>query len=335
MACYHPVTVWYSKHVNPSGKRSLVHSAKDALNPYAPFKRKCGQCVGCRLEDSRQKAIRCMHEMQLHEHNGGNCFITLTFNEDSIAKREVPESLDHRDWQLFIKKLRKQVVPKNPYEKGTDKYKAFAREKGVRFYMCGEYGEESGRPHYHAIIFNYDFPDKEPWMTRNGFTLYRSSLLEQLWPYGYSSIAEANFETAAYVARYVMKKVNGDAKEDHYRRYRVDEETGEILETIDLKPEYNQMPNKPGLAKWWYDEFKDDVYPKDYIIVKGKEMRPPKYYDLQLEKENPFELARLKEIREWKGLKHKENNTHERLLVREQVQKLKLEKLIRPLPDDY
>ena len=75
--------------------------------------------------------------------------------------------------------------------------------------MCGEYGDKLGRPHYHAIIFGVTFVDKKLWSIRRGNNLYRSATLEKLWPYGFSSIGTVNFETAAYVARYVTKKITG------------------------------------------------------------------------------------------------------------------------------
>ena len=114
-----------------------------------------------------------------------NCFITLTYSNQHIP---ADGSLDVRVFQKFMKRLRKRFGD------------------GIRFYHCGEYGSLLGRPHYHACLFNFDFPDKYLWKENNGQKLYRSPSLEELWPYGYSSIGTVTFESAAYVARYILKR---------------------------------------------------------------------------------------------------------------------------------
>lgn len=300
MPCFHPMTVWRSKFVNPqSGKRPMVFNPRQALQPDAPEKVPCGQCVGCRLERSRQWAIRCMHEAQLHE---DNCFITLTFSPAALDERPNQWSLDVRDFQLFMKRLRKKF--------GSN----------IRFYHCGEYGEKNGRPHYHACIFGFDFPDKVLWkITPTGHRLYTSATLEELWPFGFSTIGDVTFESAAYVARYIMKKITGDLAEDHYEW--IDAYTGEIRP---LKPEYTTMSRRPGIGRGWLDKYMDDVYPHDFVIVNGRKMRPPRYYDGVLQTERPYEFDEIKENREINSKKHIDNNTTERLKCREVVQRARL-----------
>lgn len=306
MPCFKPLTAYYSKHINPSGKRGMVFNPRQAEAPDDPIDLPCGQCVGCRLERSRQWAIRCIHEAQLHE---DNCFITLTFNPESLAARENPGSLRKKDFQDFMKRLRKH----------------FTHTK-IRFFHCGEYGEKYGRPHYHAILFGLDFDDKELINVLNGHRLYRSPTLEKLWPFGYSSIGNVTFESAAYVARYIMKKVTGEHAENHYQY--VDQDTGELLEQI---PEYTTMSRRPGIASGWFDTYADDVYPSDFVTVRGKKMRPPKFYDKLMEQTRPYEMEDIKADRMAAANVHNENTTPERLAVREKVQKLKLTKLPRNL----
>lgn len=308
MACYHPITAWHSKDVNPSGKRSLVFSPKRALQPDDPIEIACGQCVGCRLERSRQWAIRCLHEAQMYE---SNCFITLTFSPEALQQRENPWSLDVRDFQLFMKRLRKKFGD------------------GIRFFHCGEYGEKQGRPHYHACLFNFDFPDKQLWRVANGHRLYISEALSELWPYGFSTIGDVTFESAAYVARYIMKKVTGDSADEHYLW--VDENTGEAFPK---KPEYTTMSRRPGIGKQWFEQFRSDVYPSDFITVGGKKMRPPKYYDRLEEATRPYEFDEIKEARKEKALDYQDNNTDERLAVREKVQLAKLKQLPRTVDQE-
>lgn len=311
MPCFHPLDAYKPDSDNPETKlKFLEHSPfnNDWMEKrgYSPLTIKCGQCVGCRLERSRQWAIRCMHESQMHENNS---FITLTFNPESLAARKNPHSLDVRDWQLFMKRLKKN-----------------AGGKKIRFFHCGEYGELNKRPHYHACLFGHDFSDKELWKeTKTGHKLYTSKELEKAWPYGFSTIGDVTFESAAYVARYIMKKITGDDAEHHYTKF--DDLTGEIL--CDLKPEYTTMSRRNGIGQSWYEKYKDDVYPHDFVVINGMKMKPPKYYDSLLQTDRPFEFDEIKELREKDGEKHLDNNTPERLKVREVVKNAQISQLPR------
>ena len=248
--------------------------------------------------------MRCMHEAQLHTQN---CFITLTYDNTHLPS---DGSLHYKDFQLFIKRLRKK----------------FGNTR-IRYYMAGEYGENFGRPHFHACIFGFDFHDKKLWKrSPSGSMLYRSADLEILWPFGYSSIGDVNFESAAYVARYIMKKVTGHNSKAHYTE--TNAETGEITTR---KPEFNKMSLKPGIGYDWYKKYKSDVYPHDYVIIKGKKVKPPKFYDKKYKTDNPFEFDEILYKREINGKLNSEDNTLERLNVKEQVQNAKLQKLKRNL----
>ena len=245
-----------------------------------------------------------MHEASLYK---DNCFITLTYDEEHLPE---DYSLHYDDFQRFMKRLRKRF-----------------QGKTIRFYMAGEYGENFGRPHFHACIFNLDFEDKYLWQkTDSGSKIYRSKILEELWPFGYSSIGEVNFQSAAYVARYIMKKVTGDMAEQHYEE--VNFTTGEIIQR---KPEFNKMSLKPGIGYNWYQKFKDDVYPHDYVIVNGKKCKPPKFYDKKYADDYPYEFDQLQWDREKSAKAQVFDNTPERLLVKEEVLKAKLSRLKRKL----
>lgn len=231
--------------------------------------RPCGQCIGCRLDYSRQWAIRCVHESQLHDEN---CFITLTYNNENLPQNR---SVDKREIQMFMKKLRKNI------------------DKKVRYFSCGEYGEKFNRPHYHIALFGYDFDDKEMfkcdqtrWKDKNGRptnTLYRSRSLEDIWTKGFSSIGELTFESAGYIARYVTKKITGDKGPNHYK--------GRM-------PEFALMSRRPGIGTEWIERYYRDVYPKDFITFKGKKIKPPKHYDAYMKKNHPEEFEKIKEKRE-------------------------------------
>ena len=242
-----------------------------------PMSVPCGRCIGCRLERSRQWAVRCMHEASLYE---DNCFITLTYSDAHLPPGG---SLRLSDFQKFMKRLRRH----------------FSGSK-IRFYHCGEYGETTSRPHYHALLFNLEFPDKVLWTTRDDFRVWRSPLLEELWPLGQSEIGSCTFQSAAYVARYITKKVTGDAADAHYG--------GRV-------PEYSTMSLRPGLGKGWYDKFKSDVYPSDEMVVNGRITKPPQYYDSLLYKEDSDVAIRVKRRRQF--LRNLEDSSPERLAVRE------------------
>ncbi len=259
-----------------------------------PVKIPCGRCIGCRLEYSRQWAIRCVHEAQLHEKNS---FITLTYNDENLPE---DGSLNKKHFQDFMKRLRKQL------DKEGIK---------IRYYHCGEYGEKLKRPHYHAIICGYDFPDRKLFKVKQGVRLYRSEMLERLWQYGFSTVGDVTFESAAYVARYVLKKVTGDKAEEHYQG---------------KQQEYTTMSRRPGIGKEWLLKYKDDVYNYDHVIIRnGIKCRPPKYYDEIYDEIEPEKMEKIK-IKRRKKAKEGEY-TYERLRAKEVIQKQKLGLLVREI----
>lgn len=240
-----------------------------------------------------------------------NSFITLTFNDEYLPE---DQSLDIKVFQKFMKRLRKKISPTK-----------------IRFYACGEYGENFGRPHYHACIFGYSFPDKTIWKKSNDYPLYRSPILEAVWPFGYCSVGELTFASAAYTARYILKKVNGDLALDHYEQ--INPETGQITQR---KPEYTNMSRggktgKGGIGSSWLSKFLSDVYPEDFVVINNKKMKPPKFYDAKYELMTPNEYVKMKRKRKKQGLEHEMDNTPDRLLVRETVQHSKLKHLPRKL----
>lgn len=280
MPCYHPITAYRSRsgRNKETGNWPIVFNRNEGYQDLT-VEIPCGRCIGCRLEHSKQWATRCMLEAQQQDKNS---FITLTFNNENHPE---DGSLQKSDLQKFFKRLRKQ--------------------HNIRYFACGEYGEQFRRPHYHACIFGYDWPDRE--LVEGG--LYESKELSSLWPYGYHKIGDFSWETAAYVARYVTKKISGDQAQIHYD---------------DRVPEFALMSRKPGLGREWYNEFKGDVIGPDQIIIRNSlRVRPPRYYDnimLAQDKEGYLQLKaqRAANVR-------KEENTPDRLATRELVQKLKSE----------
>lgn len=301
MPCFHPLKGYQSKVASSSGKYQVVFSPSLGFVD-RPMTVPCGQCIGCRLERSRQWAIRCSHEAQLHSRN---CFITLTYRDEDLPS---DRSLHVDHFQKFMKRLRKRFGD------------------GIRFYHCGEYGERFMRPHYHACLFNFDFDDKKLWKVSNGNRLYVSKALEELWPFGFSTIGEVTFESAAYVARYIMKKVTGSSSDAHYER--VDPDTGQVF---NLKPEYTTMSRRPGIGKGWYSQFGQFVRDHDFVVVNSKKVKPPRYYDRQFEIDYPSDFERVKVRRKLTAKKYVDNNTPARLFAREQVQLARLKLLPRTI----
>lgn len=315
MPCYHPLAGFRSKSVHPkTGKPLMFVGSGDAAHPGKEYIGiPCGRCIGCRLERSRQWALRCVHESKLYK---DNCFITLTFRDDDIVRNH---SLDKDDFVLFMKKLRQfdcryRWLPK--FQKYVLGHRFMWRTKSnVRFFHCGEYGEKLKRPHHHACLFNFDFKDKFLWSVRNGVRLYRSKALEKLWPYGFSTVGDVTFESAAYVARYVMKKINGDMADKHYDG---------------LVPEYVTMSRKPGIGKLWFDKYKTDVYPHDYVVVNGHKSKPPRFYDENFLLTDKDEFEIIKSNRK-EAAKDNPHNAYSRLRSREVVTEARVANLRRKL----
>lgn len=299
MACYSPIPAFRGKHARPNGSYPILFDINDPRKG-DPIMLPCGKCVGCRLEYSRQWGIRCFHEASLYD---DNCFITLTYDNEHLP---VTGNLVPRDLQLFFKRLRKKYG------------------EGIRFFAAGEYGGNLGRPHYHACVFNHDFEDKYAWQrSKSGELLYRSPSLEKLWKYGYSSIGSVTFESAAYVARYIMKKVNGDEKQDHYSYIDC---AGRSRQRV---PEFTRMSRGQGIGKPWFARFYRDVYPDDFVIINGRKMKPPRYYDQLYKEIDPEGFAAVKAKREEKANENLEEQTDHRLKQREYIQKRRLDRLQR------
>lgn len=208
--------------------------------------------------------------------HASNCFVTLTYDDAHLPELG---SLDRTAVPLFMKRLRKAIAPER-----------------VRYFQCGEYGDIGGRPHYHLLLFGYDFPDR----LQSRESAWRSEQLEKLWPAGRSEIGELTFESAAYVARYVMKKVRGHDSDWYYQG---------------REPEFASMSRNPGIGASWYEKYAGEVYPFDEVIARGKPSKPPRYYDKLLEASDPelFDAVALR-----RRLKRRPaDETEERLTVRE------------------
>lgn len=287
MACFKPIQ-------GRRGGDGVVRFDEAAVPGFDQVVVTCGRCVGCRVERSRQWAVRMMHEAQMHEQN---CFLTLTYSDSNLPE---DGSLKVKHWQDFAKRLRKRLD-----KDGLG---------GFRFFHCGEYGEDdeaTKRPHYHACIFGQDFRgDRKFYKRVRGNALWTSKLVEDEWGMGFAPFGNLSFESAAYVARYCLKKVTGEKAVEHYGG---------------RSPEYSTMSRRPGLGAAWMERYGGEVYPDDFVVSRGMKARPPKYYDLFLEKRDPEMLEEMKERRAEKAVDFEFDNQPFRLKAREAVLRAKME----------
>lgn len=258
MPCYSPLSAW---RTFSQAKGKKIVWGRDHLSGYdshKPLQVPCGQCIGCRLERSRQWAARIMAEAQCHEKTS---FLTLTY-------KEMPAngSLNSEDFTLFMKRLRRHFEPRT-----------------LRYFQCGEYGERHGRPHHHCILFGEDFGgDRSPIEdSQSGFPQYESKTLDDIWGHGRCTLGDVTFESAAYVARYSLKKVTGVSAQAHY---------------AGRKPEYVTMSRRPGIGALWFAKYGRNVYPGDFFVPAPHRPAtlPPKYFDKLLERSDPELFARVK-----------------------------------------
>lgn len=224
----------------------------------------------------------------MHERNS---FVTLTYDKENEPDGG---TLKVEDWQRFAKRLRKAIGP-------------------FRFYHCGEYGETNGRPHYHACLFGIDFTkDRVLLREERGTKLYTSPMLRQIWGLGHVTAGQLTYQSAAYVARYVMKKLTGKMAEEYGP----------------LRPPYATMSRNPGLGAKWLEKYQSEVYPSDEVIHNGRKFKPPRYYDERL---TPEELVRVKNKRKDKAAERAAQLTPEKLKIKEIILEQKLTQLPRKL----
>lgn len=311
----------------------------------------CGQCWSCRLARSREWATRLVKEsLQWDEQECS--FLTLTYNNENLP---ADQSLKLEHFQAFMKSLRHKQS-----HIGEDGKRVF---KKIKFFHCGEYGQSCrtcgesfpahaeskshlitptscqtfskglGRPHYHAIIFGVKFNDLLVFKrTKSGETIYKSQYLDDIWEKGFCSVGKVTFESCAYVSRYIMKKINGDQAKDHYIKQIIDKETGEVSFNP-VKPEYITMSRNPAIGYEYCIKNQIDITKNDGVLLKRRGRafltKPPRYFDKQLEKEDPLLFEIIKKQRREKQRQNKKDNTDERSLVKEIVKKVQTKTLTR------
>jgi hypothetical protein len=283
VGCYKPLAAW--RHAD--GEVYFGKERPDSRELELP----CGKCIGCRTTRQRAWAIRILHESQMHEHNQ---FVTLTYDEEHYTPQ-----LNYRHFQQFMKAVRHKNGP-------------------TRYFAVGEYGTQTRRPHFHAILFGLALQDGTPC----GKNIKTSQELTKLWPHGFSSYGQVNYQSASYVAGYVLKKLSGTsdtADTKIGRKYAgVNLDTGEMIK---LEPEMAHMSLKPGIGYTWFQKYWKEIYiARDGVVLKGgKQIPAPRYYDKLLE----LMASEIKETKDYerhiRAKQFEKENTTARLKVREQV----------------
>lgn len=314
MACYAPLTAWYGLGKTKNGKKPIVFKPSESAAPFNTIELPCGQCLGCKLDYSRSWALRAVHEQQTA--NDQCCFVTLTYKDETLPQYG---TLKKEDLQKWLKRLRKQLGKK------------------IRFLACGEYGEDKLRPHYHAILFGHKFSkDKFVKSTKSGSHIWQSEELDNSWSLngdslGFASFGDMTFKSAAYVARYTLKKAKDESGEEDLQRYSM--ETGEVFPSA--LPTFGTMSRNGGLGKEWFLTYRKDCFPHDFIVHDTKKYPVPRYYEKVWQDHFPEEYAeqmpQIKKARLSRAKVHADNNTPERRAVRERIHQLKARKLQREL----
>nr|QJB19131.1 MAG: replication initiator protein [Microvirus sp.] len=307
MSCDHPIKAWYGGLLD-SGKRGLVFKHQAAWPPLAhsPLELPCGRCLGCRLEYSRRWAIRLMHENKMHS---DSCFVTWTYSNDCLP---VAGSLVPKDLQGVHKRLHNRLLDQRGY--------------GIRYYGAGEYGDLNQRPHYHSLIFGFK-PSDGVLFSKNARDepIFDSAFLNDVWQHkGAARFGEVTFDSCAYVARYVTKKVSGKKREDgHYLVYDAD---GLVHERV---PEFAQMSRRPGIGATYYAKYGREIRQHDNVIVNGKAVPSVRYYDdlgkaIDPERSKWLKFRRLEKVDPSEQLVDRRSTKR---ILREQMHRLKERKL--------
>lgn len=288
MSCYHPLRGVVTG-LNENGKKRIsilksndIEKNISGLDGIEYITLPCGQCIGCRLDRSRSWADRCMLEASYHEKNS---FITLTYDDEHLPEpRPIIDTdgviigfspfhpLVKKDFQDFMKRLR-----------------YYLNDNKIRYFACGEYGSTTFRPHYHCIIFGYDFSEDRTFYKFNfdRSPLYNSDILSRSWRNGFSVVGNCTWNSCAYVARYCLKKSYG--------------KDSDIYSKLNYEPEFTLMSRNPGIAFNYYEDHKNDIYKNDEFFLtlpdRSLKLRPSRYYDKLYDFDNPSDMDRIRDLR--------------------------------------
>lgn len=280
------------------------------------------------MNTARQWSDRCFLEMQDHDQTW---FVTLTYDDetvpvsyyvdDSTGEYFKSATLRKRHFQLFMKRLRRNTGQK------------------IRFFACGEYGDRTARPHYHAILFGLDLPlsDLRPYKRNDlGQMMYNSCIIDEAWNnecfdrpedtvHGFCVVAPATYETISYTCRYVLKKAYGNDRL--------------FYEKHGIEPVFTLMSRKPGLGRRWFEEHEEELFNFSGVYIPtadgSKKILPGRYFKNLYSLDYPDEYAIMQEenrIRNVENLKVKMKQTDLDLESQLKVEESALTNRLRALP---
>lgn len=289
----------------------------------------CGQCIDCRLKYSRTWADRCVLEAAKYD---ANSWVTLTYDDLNLPPYGFFLDLDSGEFE-FRPSLLKSDMQK--FMKDLRGYFSYHYDKSdIRFYGCGEYGSKNKRPHFHILLFDLEFPDlKTSQYNKPGQKLFDSEILSKVWKKGIAVSSEVNWDTCAYTARYMTKKVKGLVKEDLQNLTvanlpKLTDDTQKLFDSLGItddlrfkqykkavsdanarfdktgktfQDEFCLMSRNPGIARDYYESNKDDIYQFDEVFIPSrqgvKKAIPPVYFDRLYEVEQPDDMLIIKQQR--------------------------------------
>lgn len=250
--CYDPKTIFVTTSNPNVGEGTDYYVTEDGEIRYnRKIQVPCGVCLDCLEKEATMWAHRIADEASCHKQN---CMITLTYAEDRL-------SLDRRDLQLFLKRLRKHLEPQK-----------------VRFFYCGEYGSKGKRPHYHVIVFGWRPDDLILWKkSKKGFDVWLSDTVFKIWQKGFISVSDLTLRSSKYSAKYLQKY--------------------QPVPKGVVKP-FTGMSNRPGIG---FYKINERCLNTDKIWHEGSFVKVPRYYLDKLAVDHPCEVERLKDFRLEKG----------------------------------
>ncbi len=256
----------------------------------------CGYCPDCKGSKSVKTAMQLKCELIMSPDNA--FFITLTLNDENLRD---DYSIHLPDMQKFIKRIRKELNKRYPCNK-------------FRYLLQCEYGGKYSRPHYHIIVFDYPIPDLEPAESDNERDGFISEYLETTWGKGTIFIMPLSYETCLYVVQHHYKDRILDKAPIHELPV-THPVTGEYI--TERAPEKTTRSARPAIGDSFFNQYLSDIYPHDYLIHADQKMPVPKRFDTLLERSNPTEFLKIKEIRKLaiELRTDQENETRERYIL--------------------
>ena len=240
----------------------------------------CGKCLHCRISKRKEWSMRMLHELEDHKNA---VFVTLTYDDKHLPKNN---SLVKKDLQLFFKRLRQNLIYQNDSRK-------------IRYFASGEYGDQTQRPHYHAIIFNMSPKIQD------------QSLINISWQKGFCHFGLAEPDSIRYVAQYIDKKFSGDLADIEYKN----KGREPVFRILSL-----------GLGRNYVDKHSESLIDRGFATVNGIPHSLPRYYinRLNIENEELSDFAIKKDIaivKEFTGYELTRDEAY-RLLTPEKVIRL-------------